>query len=252
MPEELGLPQTVLDELEAWHSERDRFSKPWNDEDDFDYAASEVKGLAAALSMCPYLSDDVYFEYNLFHEIKMVDGVAVELPIPSFIVTICNWRPMIQACLTGDFERVKELVRNGVDLNLMHPRKSETIFTEFMAWLYDYPPTEPSDYKPYRMEMVELLITLGADVRIQGGGDTSTLYFAMMAFDAEVARILLEHGANPNGPIPEGETVSNYDFYQMDYIYEQYVQKGLDLPDGYECPETEEGVLDFYDEWPNY
>jgi hypothetical protein len=98
------------------------------------------------------------------------------------------------------------------------------------------------------MEMVELLITLGADVRIQGGGDTSTLYFAMMAFDAEVARILLEHGANPNGPIPEGETVSNYDFYQMDYIYEQYVQKGLDLPDGYECPETEEGVLDFYDE----
>lgn len=90
MPEELNLPQTILDALEAWHSERDRNSKPWNEDDDFDYVSSDAKGLACALSMRPYISDDVYFEYSDFREIKMVNGVAVELPVPSFIVTICN------------------------------------------------------------------------------------------------------------------------------------------------------------------
>lgn len=248
MPEELNLPQTVIDELEAWHSERDQLAKPWNDNDYFDYRASDVKGLSAALSMRPYLRDDVYFEYNLFHEIKIVDGEAVELPIPSFIVTICNWRAMIQACVSGDFDRVQELLHEGVDLNLMHPRKMDTIFTEFMAWLYDYPPTEPSNYKPFRVQMIEQLISSGADVNVYGAGDSSPLYYALMAFDADVAKLLLTHGANPNQAILEGETDSKYDFYKMEYIYEQYVQKGLSLPDGYECPDTEEGWLDFYDE----
>lgn len=108
---------------------------------------------------------------------------------------------MMTACLSGDFDRVKELVHNGVDLNLMHPRKHDSIFTEFMAWLYVRQDSDEIDYKPYRINMVEHLITLGADVTILGGGETNPLYYAMMAFDAEVAKILLEHGANPNGPI---------------------------------------------------
>lgn len=164
MPEELNLPKTVLDELDAWHSERDQLFEPWDENNVFDYDASEIKGLAAALSMRPYLSDHVYFEYNLFREITMMDGLAVELPIPSFIVTICHWRPMIKACLSGNFERVKKLVDDGVDLNLIHPCKAESIFTEFMTRIYHPLKSDDIDNNLYHTEMVTLLITLGADI----------------------------------------------------------------------------------------
>ena len=86
-----GPPRNVLDMpeqtkllLAEWHDELD--AQPYEDfEEDFDYDASQAKGLAAAKEVKHFLGEGVYLEFRLFRGIAISDGKAVELDMPPFI-----------------------------------------------------------------------------------------------------------------------------------------------------------------------
>jgi hypothetical protein len=56
------------------------------------------------------------------------------------------------------------------------------------------------------MEIVQLLIKKGADVNAVGSLDLTALHKAAAAWDGDLARILLENGANPGLKDEQGKT----------------------------------------------
>lgn len=82
--ERLGMPERTKALLGEWHDELD--AQPYDGfNEDFDYEASQAKGLAAAKEVKRFLGKEVYLEFRLFREIIVSDGEAVELDVPPFI-----------------------------------------------------------------------------------------------------------------------------------------------------------------------
>lgn len=79
-----GVPERVKILLKEGHDPLD--TRPLNDDDDgFDYGASDARGLAAAKETKLFLGEKVYLEFRPFQEIVVVDGAPKELNVPLFV-----------------------------------------------------------------------------------------------------------------------------------------------------------------------
>lgn len=86
-PGDFGMPEALTARIHAWQANldiRDPFADPEDDEG-FDYEASDAEGLEAAKQVKLFLGDDHYVEFRRFREIFVRDGEPVELEVPRFI-----------------------------------------------------------------------------------------------------------------------------------------------------------------------
>ena len=93
---------------------------------------------------------------------------------------------LIQAACSGDVEQVRRLLQ--ADPTTVHTRDP-------------YLQSTPLHYAAHRgyLEIVQLLLTAGADVTAREGvSDTTSLHWAAEGGHLEVARLLVEHGADVN------------------------------------------------------
>lgn len=93
IPEDIELPLQLIAELELWHSEREEESKPWEDNDLFDYEASNAKRLTIAKKIKAFLGRNYYIECRSFRELKIQNNEVIEADVPEFIRNVCNESP---------------------------------------------------------------------------------------------------------------------------------------------------------------
>lgn len=126
---------------------------------------------------------------------------------------------ILDAAYNGKCQVIRDAVANGFDLNTPNSDKSfcDYILSEAISEL-----SYPFENKPYRYEIVKLLLELGANPNQLDIEKSGALTNAMIAMDTEMVRILLEAGANPNhyGGFSESETF--YDYAEFDYRYRIY------------------------------
>ena len=86
-PVHFGMPEPLAARVHAWQTNldtRDPFADPEDDEG-FDYEASDTEGLEIAKEVKPFLGDDYYVEFRPFREIVIRDGETIQLEVPRFI-----------------------------------------------------------------------------------------------------------------------------------------------------------------------
>jgi hypothetical protein len=89
-PADFGMPGPLAVRIHAWQANldtRDPFADPEDDEA-FDYEASDTEGLKVAKQVKLFLGDGYYVEFRPFREIAIRDGEAVELDVPRFITDL--------------------------------------------------------------------------------------------------------------------------------------------------------------------
>lgn len=136
---------------------------------------------------------------------------------------------LMDAAAAGDFELVRQLAQVGADLNTLDD--GETLLDRAVAVL-----TLPDTVPAFAADMLRLLLQLGADPNLPGDEGMTALHTAMLARNVELMRILLESGAEPNGMpgLSPGETL--YDWAEFDYRYSTWdepfgLQGSLTPPD---------------------
>jgi hypothetical protein len=84
--EGLGVPERARMRLKEWHDPLD--ARPiGEEEEDFEQAASDARGLAAARELKPFLGERIYLESRPFREIVITrGGTAEETGVPEFIL----------------------------------------------------------------------------------------------------------------------------------------------------------------------
>lgn len=90
--EGLGMPERAKRLLKEWHDPLD--AQPYDrDEEDFDQAASDARGLAAAKEVKLFLGEQIYLEFRLFQEMVITrGGRAEEAGVPEFILEFAEGR----------------------------------------------------------------------------------------------------------------------------------------------------------------
>lgn len=90
--EGLGVPERASMLLGEWHDPLD--AQPIGEEDEgFDQAASDAKGLTAAKEVKLFLGERTYLEFRLFQEVVITrEGTAEETGVPEFIIKIAEGR----------------------------------------------------------------------------------------------------------------------------------------------------------------
>ncbi|MGC8659742.1 MAG: ankyrin repeat domain-containing protein [Desulfomonilaceae bacterium] len=90
----------------------------------------------------------------------------------------------VNACRSGDLERIKNLIQRGIDVNLRSRRGGRTGL--MLAVKKNHP------------EVVEFLLASGADVNLvgKGGSGKSALIRSAEIGNAKITRMLVEHGAH--------------------------------------------------------
>jgi hypothetical protein len=80
------MPERAKRVRRGWHDPLD--ARPYDeDEEDFDYEASDARGLAAAKEVKVFLGAQVYLEVRPFQEIVITrGGEAEEVGMPKFIL----------------------------------------------------------------------------------------------------------------------------------------------------------------------
>lgn len=92
-------------------------------------------------------------------------------------------RSLFKAVAARDVVTISNLVGMGADPNVQHPYFFFGWTPLIMATYFEYP------------EVVESLLSLGADIKRRDGLGKTALNYAISADNTNVARILLEHGA---------------------------------------------------------
>jgi hypothetical protein len=91
---ELGLSERARRLLKEWHDPLD--ARPYDleeEDEDFDYEASDARGLEAAKEIKLSLGEKVYLEFRPFQEIVITDdGRAEETRVPQFILELSGTR----------------------------------------------------------------------------------------------------------------------------------------------------------------
>lgn len=101
-----------------------------------------------------------------------------------FLLGCAPKHPMIEAAYDGDMVRVKDLLKEGVGVNLQHGRWNETAL--YVA------------ARQGHMDMVKALLKEDADVNLLTGSGESPLTGATWQCHSDVARLLISEGADVN------------------------------------------------------
>lgn len=118
------------------------------------------------------------------------------------------------AAYSGDLCLLREYAQQGADLNEVEDG-GDSLLEDIISNLC-------CDEKPYRHEVVKVLLSLGADPNILGEDQSSPMIPAMLKMDTEMLRVLLEAGTDPNKPPGFSPSESFYDWAESDYRYELY------------------------------
>ena len=121
---------------------------------------------------------------------------------------------IVEAAHSGNLALLRLLAQRGADFNEVCPY-GDSLLEEIVSGL-------GGEGKPYKYDVVRLLLELGADPNVLGEERSSPLAPAMVAMDTEMLRILLEAGADPNkcGGVTEDE--SFFDWAELDYMFEMF------------------------------
>lgn len=240
----VALPEAISNAVFAWHEPLDLrpIESLLDNDDPFDYAVSDALGLEAAKQVKAFLGDDWYVEFKPFQEIKLINGEAIETPVPSFIVTVSNWDYAIEQAVTGNFAEITRLVEAGFDFNLIHPRTQEVWLDEYFSWVYF------DDNQTFKCEMLKHILALGCDPNVMTE-ESCALIIPMFREDEVVLQILLEAGADPNKANGFCSEESFYDWALFDYYYNEWLtlNESISIDPTEEEKASEEGRLDFYE-----
>lgn len=128
---------------------------------------------------------------------------------------------ILDAAYSGNAALLREFARRGGDFNEI--ADGDTLLHDAVSDLC-------VDDKPYRYDIVHLLLTLGADPKILGDEHSSALVPAMLEMDTEMLRILLDAGVDPNRTSGFTESELLYDWAEFDYRYQVYDINPPDKP----------------------
>ncbi|MGN0924407.1 ankyrin repeat domain-containing protein [Ectopseudomonas mendocina] len=119
---------------------------------------------------------------------------------------------LLDAATAGEFERVRQLVLSGADLNALD--NGEPLLDRVVSAF-----TLPDSVPAFAADMLRLLLQLGADPNRPDDEGMTALHTAMLAQNVELVRILLEGGAVPNGMPGSSPGETLYDWAEFDYRY---------------------------------
>lgn len=91
-PADYGMPAPLGARIQAWQANldtRDSSAEP-DDDEGFDYEASDAEGLEVAKEVKLFLDENHYVEFRPLREIAIRDGGAVELEVPRFITDLAR------------------------------------------------------------------------------------------------------------------------------------------------------------------
>ena len=93
-----------------------------------------------------------------------------------------------------------------------------------------YTPLDLAMFASRRKEMVQLLLSKGADVNARAASGTTPLFWAVMRDQKEEVSVLLDHGANVNIPDAYGDTILDCALHlQYGSLVQLLVDKGADV-----------------------
>lgn len=121
-------------------------------------------------------------------------------------------RALLNAAAAGDFERVRQLAQAGADLNALDD--GETLLDRVVSAF-----TMTATVPVFAADMLRLLLQLGADPNRPGDEGMTALHTSMLAQNVELMRILLEGGAEPNGMPGSSPGETLFDWAEVDYRY---------------------------------
>ncbi len=124
---------------------------------------------------------------------------------------------LLEAAAAGNFEQVQQLVQAGADLNVLVDR--ETLLDHAVSAFTMSVPTPP-----FAADMLRLLLQLGADPNFPDDEGMTALHTTMLAQSVELMRILLEGGATPNGMPGFNSDQTLYDWAEEDYRYSTWYE----------------------------
>lgn len=119
----------------------------------------------------------------------------------------------MEAARAGDFHRVEQLVTAGAELNVADSC-GETLLEAIITQLHPGYPGAGIE----QVEMVSLLLNLGADPNFLGQSGPLTL--PMLAMDVPMLSVMLAAGADPNLPYGSRDDGTLYDWAAYDYVLE--------------------------------
>ncbi|MBW7863228.1 MAG: hypothetical protein H3C30_02310 [Candidatus Hydrogenedentes bacterium] len=109
----------------------------------------------------------------------------------------------------GDVDKLRQLAAEGADFNEQDEEGNtpfNTLATNLCAWR-----------KPFRYDVVSVLLECGADPNITDNDGEGALTTAMLSVDVPMLRMLLEAGADPNKFQGYDESESFLDWGIWDY-----------------------------------
>ena len=111
----------------------------------------------------------------------------------------CQFDDLIAAVSANDVEKVKRLIKAGVDVNMPHKMDLEHHYTALMAAA-----------QHGQTENVKLLLAAGADVNAQAKFRNTALMYGAEQGHSEIVKLLLDAGANVNALGISKETALMY------------------------------------------
>ena len=120
----------------------------------------------------------------------------------------------VDAAYAGDIAAMRDQARAGFDLTTPDD-VGETILEAIIDSMADIS-------GPQRYEVVRETLRLGANPCKMNRDGFGPLFSAILAMDAEMLRILLDVGADPNAEKMDTSCESLYDWAEFDYRYEEW------------------------------
>ena len=112
----------------------------------------------------------------------------------------------INACVHFDFEKVKELVGKGANIHAA-TEYGDTALSEMTLCYHETNEVDENGYSvrdnrnhDNYIRIAEYLLSLGYNINITGYCECTALYHANFVDDLDIARFLLDNGADPNAP----------------------------------------------------